>query len=803
MKSKIVFSTGLFVVSVFMFLSLTALDNPQDKFLIVAMHSGVDTSPVNYTRLKDSLGLNGWHRYNQWFTGDEINGNISFISPRVQYRVDQNNTRDLRTVFGRRITDYSAWGQRSDYQCENVTEGQPYWFYSYYKSVSNSWIHDIPDSGQTVKFCKVDTSNPGRDSGYIVQGLKANREQANRFWTPYQSDTFSDWYVKPKIRIPTGLSINTKVCRIEILDWDSSIVKSIELTVNEFKDGNQNYNGNYMEEFYFQPNVLSPIKIDSPGLCPGPDSLRKYFWDWGSTTPLNTIKTDFRVFWYGQCDVWIDRIRVENEQARLLFENTDTKARIVSEVNSALLEYDASRPNDFYLEEFEFNTTPCINRVREIIDSVSQGRLTLITNLNPYMYNFAVPNYKSNRFTAEDFKKYLVEDGGVSKIATTFYFLEGFEQSTNRESYNPNTLPVYSVFPSINYNPAKGILAYKETPANYDNWLQTNFDENTELAFDFSELLKLMDTMAKDKGIEFYSLHQSYSWFLPLFKLKEPTNEESEMTANLAISYGAKGLMYFAFNGNVTDNGFNSDYGHNGVDFFQAGFLDSNLSVRINNAYGQNRWDYYKKYNSKLDKWGPYLMSFDNANRKSYIYRIPSERTEMTNSTLISELKTYPHVEFDPDPYPDIDNLPADTGSNVYLQAGFFNKPDDTGINKYFMIVNRRCSPFVNDSSPSNVGGRRFVSMKINPSHLPGFNNWKIYDLETGDTVRTLSKTSTAYIYLGDFMPGEGRLYKLAPVMQEGGTLVADESIDNINFNCNGDVNNNGKNITLYVVETS
>ncbi|MBK9335013.1 MAG: hypothetical protein IPM96_22075 [Ignavibacteria bacterium] len=45
MKSKIVFSTGLIAVSVFMFLSLTALDNPQDKFLIVAMHSGVDTSP--------------------------------------------------------------------------------------------------------------------------------------------------------------------------------------------------------------------------------------------------------------------------------------------------------------------------------------------------------------------------------------------------------------------------------------------------------------------------------------------------------------------------------------------------------------------------------------------------------------------------------------------------------------------------------------------------------------------------------------------------------------------------------------
>ncbi|MBK9335014.1 MAG: hypothetical protein IPM96_22080 [Ignavibacteria bacterium] len=128
--------------------------------------------------MKDSLGLNGWHRYNQWFTGDEINGDTTEIFNRVKYRVEQNNTRDLRTVFGRRITDYSAWGQRSDYQCENVTEGQPYWFYSYYNSATSSWIQDIPDSGQTVKYCKVDTSNPGGDSGYIVQGLKptANRQ---------------------------------------------------------------------------------------------------------------------------------------------------------------------------------------------------------------------------------------------------------------------------------------------------------------------------------------------------------------------------------------------------------------------------------------------------------------------------------------------------------------------------------------------------------------------------------------------------------------------------------------------------
>ncbi|MBK9331258.1 MAG: hypothetical protein IPM96_02380 [Ignavibacteria bacterium] len=241
--------------------------------------------------------------------------------------------------------------------------------------------------------------------------------------------------------------------------------------------------------------------------------------------------------------MWIDRIRIENEQAVKLFYDDPTELFIRSEVQSALLDYDETRPNNFYLEEFEFNTTPCINRVREIIEDESQGRLTLITNLNPFLYNFAVPHHKTNRFTADDFKRYLLVDGGVKKVATTLYFLEGFVDTTYRESYNPNTLPVYSVYPTVSYSPANGLLAYKETPANYDNWLQTNFDENTHVDFNFTEVLKLMNTLSKDKEIDFYSLHQSYSWYDTLLKLKEPTNEEMEMIANVSLTYGERGLI--------------------------------------------------------------------------------------------------------------------------------------------------------------------------------------------------------------------------------------------------------------------
>lgn len=457
MKSKIVFGLALFVV-VILYFSLTGTDNPERKFLITSMDAGIDTNISNYPVMKDSLGLNYWHKYNQWFSGDEIEADISFISPRVRYRVGQNNQRNLGTVFGRRITDYTGFGQRSDYQCEAIPYGEDYWFYSYNYSPNNSWIYDTIDnsqfgSNQKVKFCKKDTSDPGSNAGYVVYGLKANREQANRYWTPYQSDSMSSWYVKPRIRIPTGLPPNTLICRIEVLDWDSSIVRSVDLVAENFIDSFNNYGGNYLDEFYSQ-GIPKPIKIDSSKLCPG---ARRQFWDWDNVS----IKTDFRVYWYGQCDMWIDRIRVENEQARLLYlPGGNAELKIRSEVNSALLGYDESRPNDFYLEEFEFNTTPCIKRLREIIEDESRGRLTLIANLNPYLYNYVVPNHGSNRFTKEDFEKYLVDSvqgAGVKKIAGTFYFLEGFDTTQlGRSSKNPYTLPVYDDNPNLNYSPGNG-----------------------------------------------------------------------------------------------------------------------------------------------------------------------------------------------------------------------------------------------------------------------------------------------------------------------------------------------------------
>ncbi len=107
------------------------------------------------------------------------------------------------------------------------------------------------------------------------------------------------------------------------------------------------------------------------------------------------------------------------------------------------------------------------------------------------------------------------------------------------------------------------------------------------------------------------------------------------------------------------------------------------------------------------------------------------------------------------------------------------------------MMVNRRCFPNVN-----NDGDLRHLKINFDFTQLAEFTNWKITELDSNKVVAVFNKNTTSYLDMGIYQPGEGKLYKLAPVMQEGGTLVADESVSG-SFDCKGLVSNGGKNITL------
>ncbi len=147
------------------------------------------------------------------------------------------------------------------------------------------------------------------------------------------------------------------------------------------------------------------------------------------------------------------------------------------------------------------------------------------------------------------------------------------------------------------------------------------------------------------------------------------------------------------------------------------------------------------------------------------------------------------------DPQSPYDFSPSNNDATKYWEIGFFF-PDYLSTNdkrKYFMMVNKRCVPEIIEGD----GDIRQLKVKFNSSQLSGFRNWTIAELPSDSVIKVFDSDSDIYVDMGIFLPGEGKLYKLAPVMQEGGTLVADEDCGGFEFESRGEVNNDGHDVTI------
>ncbi|MBK8982575.1 MAG: hypothetical protein IPM38_09720 [Ignavibacteria bacterium] len=151
----------------------------------------------------------------------------------------------------------------------------------------------------------------------------------------------------------------------------------------------------------------------------------------------------------------------------------------------------------------------------------------------------------------------------------------------------------------------------------------------------------------------------------------------------------------------------------------------------------------------RLKTWEPYIMSFDNANRSTYILRL--ERSSLIEETFFNDVLSYEPI---PSDYMIASQIP-EAVSERYLQVGKFNNPDEM-YSRYFMIVNRRCSP-IDTSDPGGVNGRRSVTIKLDSAstHFAGFNNWSIYDLERDSLIITFDKRIISTTNLGWFNPAK------------------------------------------------
>ena len=126
--------------------------------------------------------------------------------------------------------------------------------------------------------------------------------------------------------------------------------------------------------------------------------------------------------------------------------------------------------------------------------------------------------------------------------------------------------------------------------------------------------------------------------------------------------------------------------------------------------------------------------------------------------------------------------------------ATFKQNPND--IANYFMILNKRCSPY--KPSENENGGRRFVKVYFDQyaTQLERYENWKITNISDRNQVITYVK-GQMQLDFGWFDPGEGKIFKMEPVMIGGGILAGDENISAESFTCEAPVYNNGFNITI------
>lgn len=798
-----------------------------DNFLVGVLDVGAEDNTSRY----QPLNLNLWHQYRQawvepqgehgWTNHAAITNDMLFNpvgdykDNMVSFLNDLGNNHGMKTLIERPKIVYLSYGARSDYQCEseafyrqrhNTTNNPPdLWFYTYENhDVGSDMTDHDPVTNEEVdcRYCQHTGNENGANQGYVVKNLSTNREQIEMNGMDWIDDLHHRWLLKPRIRINTADAQSNKlVCRVDIIKWDGiSILKSVNLYGNNFLDNNFLYDGKYLEEYYHQSS--------SDSLAWGPGDMMNPPDEYGhhKSSQDEGCGVDYRIYWYDNCDMWIDYVRVDNEVAdELMNPNNPNHNRdnqwIQDEVQQIACA--SSSPVEFYMEEWEFNQLPCMAYVADKIRYYSQQmgkHFNLMAVLNYCRMIYHVKHYWDhfNEFNAAYVKRNFIDKVGLSEF---YYGSYPFYGNSSVDRFNPN-LPTYtSKIPNtLPVTSGNAILATAVSPAAYEDWMQQEFD-NPENKTGFTSSMKYAcDSISKAFNLPFIDIMQTHQWVEGNYTQREPTNEELNCMANLAVSYGAKGLLSFWYENYNYQNIESGN--HYGIGLTND---DEQLDPRHDNFYMQYTYgNHSSKFltmgdiSQRLRTWGTYLTDFININ--SYVYRNETERCDMRTNSYINSLATY-HSGIqeqcqttpcpDPDSPPNQPNLAIDCPDKTYLQvATFLLNAYTYRLYPFFMVVNRRCSPLPD--------GNRDVQIHFNPQHqkLAGYNNWIIIDLYDGSK-QTITLNPNGWVDLGWFGPGEGKLYSMVPVIVGGGSLMSDENVSSSEFLCEDTVFNNGHNITI------
>jgi hypothetical protein len=790
-----------------------------DKFYIGAMCTEYDYSN-HYSKL-DSLGLSLWQQYaggeyypsvNRWYpklywqfpgiTNDELMEPVENYSNKVNEAIDsiyKHNNRKL--VMCRPKITWLCYGQRSDYKCSKDNIDTSLWFYSFQTHTTDPDERDDQyGNGEYVRHCRIQNSTNGGNwvdnPGIVVSRLRANTEQCRKdtvithYENQWEGDSFCDWLIKPRIRVDSNFAHNnqlTPVCRIIVLNESRDTIKNSLLKGRNFLvDANLHYNGRYIEEYkYFPGDDTLVIHGDWATDNNGWTFTARGKWKENQEGNYKN-KADIQIYWYGNCDMWLDYVRVDNDVASNLLskDNNNPIHRtytqwIKDEVEQIGLHIPpgATEPAvlKYYIELCEFNNLPCMHFVDSLLTQYSNGKLDLMQDLTPFIAAHVPWDNRTSILNANFLYRYYVQRVGFTQIFTESYPLNGCFVPTDNQ-----TFIWYSGTLSPN-NPDK-LIAKPLTPLRYEDSLQRllNFKPSYWEGGDvgaicgvigqdpgqFRTTMQVCNSLSRMANIPFIFMPQVHQCFNQGEVHREPTNEELNMMTNVAVSYGVKGILFYWFPSYLALDG-NYEIGMTEITNPNYGG-----PLRTVNSYGQGKdnpqqWkrEVLKNIVDRLsNKWGPYLLSFDNTQTASYIYNFEDERNDLLSNSFLSDIQTYLP---DPANFNNPINL-AESFTSCYVQAATF-KAENDNTNKYFMLVNRRCSPFyapgTNQRFPNGEnGGRRYIKVSFNSNNLQTSTTWSIINLENNTEIARFNTSGNPIVNLGWYMPGEGKLYKLEPI---------------------------------------
>ncbi len=722
-----------------------------------------------------------------------------------------------------------ASGQRSTYEVEeHGSYNNKYPGYGYQSSETGTDYNNDLNLGINGRKCAVGENS----AGFIVKDLYENMEQINKletnisktdmkyFWSDNKEPGYF-WVVKPRMRIRVeDFDDQSKkeltVVRVDVKGFNGQPIASYDIKVKDFAGRIGNYYGDYIENYY----NINPITQE---YFP---KLRIFATDLIAEIPPNPVLTnsqvDYAIYWSGIVDVWLDYVRLDDEWAHFLFTDPSGTApgdellkfhqKIAEEV-SALSNTDGF--GYFYLDEYAYNNYPCIAEVNRIIKSINPNTgLVAMDNEVPAFWSGGSDELKNKPFNV--FFDTLYSSKAVTDILIneTYPFRGGMNANDRGVAQIPAVfeVPVILLPPKVRpfYHTAENEELYN---LSINGALEKNPDisvgTNILNYYDLGNYRKGARLIKKAKAdghditvsmsIQTHSFETTYMND-GVYGLREPTNEEISLLSYLGLTYGAKQIMDFSYN---TETQYGNKENNNVYKYHNYGLLDeNNTGPRYTNYYGQPKWSFVCNLNAKLRETGNILYPVDQPSQH-LIY----DTSRTINTIFQSEHPDYGYglpFKFISDiksvhlnPYGVFEDINVDEPSVRYWEAGFFNPPVSNiseKYSKYFIMLNKRCTPPVAGVTAGDV---RTLKMKFKPDELPGFNNWVVLDPLTNTTVATINKNSAEYYSLGVFQPGEGKLFKIAPVMQEGGTFVCDELVTATTFNCNGMVYTGGYDLDI------